>query len=91
MNSQTGFWFPSMKVGEISRALEEWGLRVSDDQIQRPTGDIVQAIYILFVQLATGITPESLEEPVNRALATIDEYTDLYQNSLNLNLVLHHV
>ncbi|THH11642.1 hypothetical protein EW145_g515 [Phellinidium pouzarii] len=91
MNAQTGFWFPSMKIGEIVRALEEWGLRVSDDQIQKPTGDIVQAIYVLFVQQVTGITPEALEQPVNRAIAVIEEHPELYTNSLNLNLVLHHV
>ncbi|KAI5122463.1 hypothetical protein M0805_008774 [Coniferiporia weirii] len=91
MNAQTGFWFPSMKVGEIARALEEWGLRVSEDQIQKPNGDIVQAIYVLFVQQVTGITPESLEEPVDRAVAVIDEHPELYTSSLNLNLVLHHM
>lgn len=91
MNSHTGFWFPSMKIGEITRALEEWGLRISEDQIQRPTSDVVQAIYILFVQQVTGITPGALEEPVGRASTAIDEFPELYTNSLNLNLVLHHV
>ena len=80
-----------MKVGEISRALEEWGLRVSEDQVQRPTGDIVQSIYILFVQLSTGLTPESLEEPANRALAGISDFPELYQGPLSMNMLLHHV
>ncbi|EJC97997.1 uncharacterized protein FOMMEDRAFT_143487 [Fomitiporia mediterranea MF3/22] len=91
MNAQTGFWFPSMKVSEISRALDEWGLRISEDQLQRPTTDVVQAIYLLFVQQVTGITPEMLEEPTSRALASVEEFPELYANSLNLNLVLHHV
>lgn len=80
-----------MKIGEIIRALDEWGLRVSEDQLQKPTGDIVQAVYVLFLQLVTGITPEALEEPVSRALSTIEDYPELYSKSLNLNLVLYHV
>ena len=59
MNSQTGFWFPSMKIGEIVRALAEWGLPVSEDQIQRPNGDTVQAIYIHFIQQVMGINSET--------------------------------
>ncbi|KAH8114618.1 Nuf2 family-domain-containing protein [Phellopilus nigrolimitatus] len=90
MNAQTGFWFPSMKIVEIVVALKEWGLHVSEDQIQRPTADVVQAIYVLFLQQITGITPESLQEPVNRAVAVIGEHPELYTASLNLNLVLHH-
>lgn len=74
MSSQTGFWFPSMKISEIARALEEWGLRVSEDQIHKPTGEVVQAIYIVFLQQVTGINPESLEEPVNRAISVIEEH-----------------
>lgn len=91
MEADNGFWFPSMRISEITLALEEWGLRVTEDQIQRPTSDVVQAIYVLFLQQVTGITPEALEGPVNRAVAGIDEHPELYTSSLNLNLVLHHL
>lgn len=79
-----------MKIGEIVRALAEWGLPVSEDQIQRPNGDTVQAIYIHFIQQVMGITPEALEAPVDRAVSVIEEHSELYTNSLNLNLILHH-
>ena len=99
-----------MKFSEITCALEDWGLRVSDDQIHKPTGEVVQAIYLVFLQQLTGITPDALQEPANRALGIIEEFPvcciplshwhrasyqtylqELYQNSLNLNLVLCHV
>ena len=80
-----------MKVTEITSALEEWGLRISEDQIQRPTAETVQQVYVCFLQQITGLTPELLQEPVGRALAVVAEYPDLYSNSLNLNLVLHHL
>ncbi|KAL5501596.1 NUF2 [Sanghuangporus vaninii] len=91
MNGNDGFWFPSMKIAEITSALEEWGLRITEDQIQRPTAENVQKIYVLFLQQITGLTPEMLQDPVGRALAVVSEYPELYSNSLNLNLVLHHV
>lgn len=73
MNSQKGFWFPSMKFSEITCALEDWGLRVSEDQIQKPTGEVVQSIYLVFLQQLTSISFESLQEPANRALAGIEQ------------------
>jgi len=66
-------------------------LRVSDDQIQKPTGEVVQSIYMVFLQQLTGISPEILQEPVNRALGVVEDFPELYQNSLNLNLILFHV
>lgn len=63
-----------MKVAEITRLLETWGLYVSEDQVQRPTGEVVQAIYVVFLQLVFGITPETLEEPAQRSLAVIEDY-----------------
>lgn len=91
MNNNDGFWFPSMKVTEITSALEEWGLRMSEDQIQRPTAETVQQVYVCFLQQITGLTPELLQDPVGRALVVVAEYPELYSNSLNLNLVLHHL
>lgn len=63
-----------MKFSEITTVLETWGLRVSEDQIQRPTGDIVQAVYLLFLLQITGITPEQLQQPMHRSLSVVGEF-----------------
>ncbi|KLO15739.1 hypothetical protein SCHPADRAFT_849077 [Schizopora paradoxa] len=91
MNGQKSFWFPSMNIPDITQALDDWGLRVSEDQIKKPTGEVVQSIYMVVLQQLTGISRDVLQEPVNRALGAVDDFPELYQNSLNLNLLLTHV
>lgn len=62
-----------MKISEITRTLEEWGLRVADDQILRPSAETVIQVYILFLQLLAGITPEMLDNPTSKALTVIED------------------
>ena len=62
-----------MKVSDIIRALEEWGLHVSEEQIQRPTDEVVQAIYAMFLQQITGINVSDLEVPSRKAVAVLEQ------------------
>ena len=64
-----------MKISEITHTLEEWGLRISDEQIQRPTAETVMQIHLLFLQLLTRIDPEMLEGPAMKASTVIEDHT----------------
>lgn len=84
MSSQSGFWYPRMKVSDIKTCLDGYNIQVSESQIQKPTADFVQSIYSFFLQRVTGLTRDVLEEPARQALATIDEYSVRDFNQLML-------
>ena len=63
-----------MNIPDITQALDDWGLRVSEDQIKKPTGEVVQSIYMVVLQQLTGISRDVLQEPVNRALGAVDDF-----------------
>lgn len=79
-----------MKISEITRTLEEWGLRVADDQILRPTAETVVQVYLLFLQLLAGITPEMLETPGSKALTVIEDNTVCINYSLSFKFYRRH-
>lgn len=63
-----------MTVLEIQEVMKGWGLMLDEPQIQRPTANVVQDIYMVFLEKVTGITPRDLDEPASRALTVINEY-----------------
>ncbi|THH26364.1 hypothetical protein EUX98_g7826 [Antrodiella citrinella] len=84
------YWFPSMSVGEIVDAFSGWGISVSHEQVLRPSADFVLGIYSACLQQVTSITQESLSEPVQAALATLDS-PDMYAQALAHNFLLFHL
>ncbi|KAH8108199.1 Nuf2 family-domain-containing protein [Cristinia sonorae] len=84
------YWFPSMSVTEIVDAFSGWGISVSHEQVLRPTADFVLGIYSACLQQVTNISHESLQEPVQIALATLDS-PDMYAQALAHNFLLFHL
>ncbi|KAI0928183.1 hypothetical protein AcW1_005507 [Taiwanofungus camphoratus] len=84
------FWFPVMSVPEIVDAFSGWGYAISSEQVVRPSPEFVLGIYSACMEQVTGITQESLQQPLDAALATI-ENSDLYAQALAHNLLLYHL
>lgn len=66
------FWFPVMSVPEIVDAFSGWGYAISSEQVVRPSPEFVLGIYSACMEQVTGITQESLQQPLDAALATIE-------------------
>ncbi|KAI8998922.1 Nuf2 family-domain-containing protein [Trametes punicea] len=86
----SAFWFPSLPVSEVVDAFTGWGYSVSPEQVARPTSDFVLGVYSACVEQLTGITLETLQEPIEQALATTDN-PDIYSQALAHNLLLYHI
>ncbi|TFY79879.1 hypothetical protein EWM64_g4131 [Hericium alpestre] len=67
------YWFPSMDPGEIVLSLQAWGLQVNAQQLVKPTSDFVARVYTACVEQVSGINEETLEGPLEAALASLDE------------------
>ncbi|KAH7889874.1 Nuf2 family-domain-containing protein [Phlebopus sp. FC_14] len=86
------YWFPNMPIPEIMTALSEWGLSVSNEQLVRPSSDFVISIYSACLEQVTSISHNILQEPVQRALASLeDANSDLYAASISHNFMLYHL
>ncbi|TFY82587.1 hypothetical protein EWM64_g1426 [Hericium alpestre] len=86
------YWFPSMDPGEIVLSLQAWGLQVNAQQLVKPTSDFVARVYTACVEQVSGINEETLEGPLEAALASLDEpNTDIYAGSLAMNLLIYHI
>lgn len=66
------YWFPSMSISDIVQALSNWGYSVSPEQLSRPSPDFVLGIYCACLQQVTSLTQDSLQEPLEFALSTLD-------------------
>ncbi|KAH9901654.1 Nuf2 family-domain-containing protein [Cubamyces lactineus] len=86
----SAFWFPSLPVSEVVDAFTGWGYSVSPEQVARPTSDFVLGVYSACVEQLTGITLDTLQEPIEQALATTDN-PDVYSQALAHNLLLYHI
>ncbi|CDO69122.1 hypothetical protein BN946_scf185042.g24 [Trametes cinnabarina] len=86
----SAFWFPSLPISEVVDAFTGWGYSVSPEQVARPTSDFVLGVYCACVEQLTGITLETLQEPMEQALATT-ENPDMYSQALAHNLLLFHI
>ncbi|KAG8217350.1 Nuf2 family-domain-containing protein [Butyriboletus roseoflavus] len=86
------YWFPNMPIPEIMTALSEWGLSVSNEQLARPSSDFVTCVYTACLEQVTSIAPDVLHEPIQNALAALDDpNTDLYATSIAHNFLLYHI
>ncbi|KAL7283136.1 hypothetical protein ACG7TL_002562 [Trametes sanguinea] len=86
----SAFWFPSLPISEVVDAFTGWGYSVSPEQVARPTSDFVLGVYCACVEQLTGITLDTLQEPLEQALATT-ENPDMYSQALAHNLLLFHI
>jgi hypothetical protein len=65
--------FPNMNIPDIITALGGWGLSVSPDQLAHPTADFVEGVYCACLQQVTGLTYDSLRDPVAASVGTDNE------------------
>ena len=72
MEGSNGFWYPSMKVPDITRTLQHWGIQVLDAQIQKPTSSVVEGIYSQLMTRLTGITDDDMDEPAQRFISSLE-------------------
>ncbi|KAI0060855.1 hypothetical protein BV25DRAFT_1827411 [Artomyces pyxidatus] len=86
------YWYPNMGNADIIASLDNWGLTVTQQQLLKPTADFVTNVYSTCVQQVMGLSEEDLEEPLQAALASLDEQgTDIYASGLNVNLITYHI
>lgn len=67
------FIFPVLKPTDIITDLESWKIPVSMELLKKPTSDWVCLVYGAFLQHVTGIDLDSLHEPTQNALNTLED------------------
>lgn len=67
------YWYPEMGNSDIIASLDAWGLQVTQQQLIRPTSDFVMTVYSACVQQVIGLDEDALDDPVQAALAALDE------------------
>lgn len=63
--------FPHLNSSDIITALGGWGLSVSPDQLVHPTADFVEGVYCACLQQVTGLTYDSLRDPVTNSMTSL--------------------
>jgi len=62
-----------MTLPEIMNSLAGWNMPVSHEQLLRPSPDFVQTVYCTCLQQVSNITHESLSDPVQAALSSLED------------------
>lgn len=60
-----------MNIPDIITALGGWGLSVSADQLTHPTADFVEGVYCACLQQVSGLTYDSLRDPVANSISSL--------------------
>lgn len=67
------YWYPNMGNAEIIDSLDGWGLSVAHHQLVKPTPEFVLSVYCACLQQVVDLNEESLQEPVQAALSSLDD------------------
>lgn len=67
------YWYPDMSNALIVDSLNERGVSITHQQLVSPTAQSTLSVYSGCLRLLTGLTAESLQEPVEDSLIAIDE------------------
>jgi kinetochore protein Nuf2 len=67
------YWYPNMGIADIIDALDGWGLSITHHQLVKPTPDFVLSVYCACLQKVVGLSEDSLQEPVQSALSSLEE------------------
>ncbi|TIA73092.1 hypothetical protein E3P91_01704 [Wallemia ichthyophaga] len=84
---------PAFKVTELVQCLcdpQYFNLRISADDINRPTPQVVQMIYAACLDYFMGLLPESLEAPKTLLLGRM-QFPELFADSVPLMMFHQHV
>ncbi|KAI0290457.1 Nuf2 family-domain-containing protein [Russula brevipes] len=86
------YWYPNMGNADIIDSLDGWGLSVTHHQLVKPTPEFVLTVYCACLQQVVGLSEDSLQEPVQAALSSLDEPTmDIYGPAISTNLLVYHI
>lgn len=67
------YWFPELNLQEIMADLSSWEQPVSMELIKRPTSAWVCDIYGFCLQMVTEIDLQSLQDPAQDALNSLED------------------
>lgn len=67
------YWYPNMGNAEVIDSLHSWGLSIAHHQLLKPTQEFVLSVYCACLQQVVGLDEDSLQEPVQSALSSLDE------------------
>jgi kinetochore protein Nuf2 len=67
------YWYPNMGNTDIIDSLDGWGLSVTHHQLVKPTSEFVLSVYCACLQRVAGLDEDSLQEPAQSALFSLDE------------------
>lgn len=67
------YWFPELNLQEIMADLSSWEQPVSMELIKRPTSSWVCEIYGFCLQMVTEIDLQSLQDPTQDALNSLED------------------
>jgi hypothetical protein len=67
------YWYPNMGSADIIDSLDGWGLSVTHQQLVRPSPEFVLSVYSACLQQVVGLGDDSLQDPVQSALSSLDE------------------
>jgi Nuf2 family len=62
-----------MGSADIIDSLDGWGLSVTHHQLVKPTPEFVLSVYCACLQKVVGLDEDSLQEPAQSALFSLDE------------------
>ncbi|KIY48607.1 hypothetical protein FISHEDRAFT_43077 [Fistulina hepatica ATCC 64428] len=83
---------PLMRVSDVVESLAGWGLKVEPDQLQRPTPEVVEAIFVKCLQHIMGIDLDILREQADSALGSLAvEERELHREALERQLLVYHL
>jgi len=67
------YWYPHINNDGLIHDLSSWGISISSQQLVKPTPDFVMNTYIACVQKVTGLTEDTIRDPLDVAIASLDE------------------
>ncbi|KAF8266011.1 Nuf2 family-domain-containing protein [Lactarius quietus] len=86
------YWYPDMSNAIIVDSLNERGVSITHQQLVNPTAQSTLCVYSGCLRLLSGLTPESLREPVEDALIAVDEPNlDIYDRAFSTNILVYHI
>ncbi|ETW85632.1 hypothetical protein HETIRDRAFT_309393 [Heterobasidion irregulare TC 32-1] len=92
MNKQPGYWYPSMGNQELIDCFDTWGIKLTTQQLLKPSPEFVYDVYLACILQVNGVTQQVLDERLEILLAAINEPNpDIFGNSLSQNLILYQI
>jgi Nuf2 family len=67
------YWYPNMGNADIIDSLDGWGISVTHQQLVKPSPEFVLTVYSACLQQVVGLGEDSLQDPVQSALFSLDE------------------